>query len=255
MNILLTNDDGFDAPGLRALEHALEGLGTLWTVAPLSEQSAKSHALSMRDPIRALERGPRAFAVTGTPADCVYLAVNQLLPGPPDLVVSGINAGSNLATDVFYSGTVAGAREASCFGVRALAASLWISGGAEPHWAVAGRWVRQVAERMLSQPPTPGVLLNLNVPGVEHPRGLKLATLGRRHYLPTVAARQDLRGKPYYWIGGDHERFEGPPNSDGHLCEAGWVTLTPLQLDHTAHDVLAGLGRDWGGLTSEEGNI
>lgn len=250
VNILLTNDDGFDAPGLRALERAVAGLGTVWTIAPQTEQSAKSHALSMRDPIRAIERGSRQWAVTGTPADCVYLGVNQLLPSPPDIVISGINAGSNLATDVFYSGTVAGAREAACFGLRALAASLWISRrfnpGGEPHWETAGAWVRQVAERMLARPVRAGVLYNLNVPDLAEPRGLQLTTLGRRHYQPTVDARRDLRGQPYYWIGGDHDRFEGAADSDGHVCEAGWVTLTPLQLDHTAQDELAALRADWG---------
>ncbi len=249
VNILLTNDDGYEAPGLRALERALQRLGTVWTIAPATEQSAKSHALSMRDPIRAHVRGPRAWAVTGTPADCVYLGVNELLPDRPDLVVSGINDGSNLATDVFYSGTVAGAREASCFGIRALAASLWISrrfsGDTQPHWDVAGAWVRRIAERMLARPVRPGVLLNLNVPDIAAPLGLKLTTLGRRHYQAVVDARKDLRGTPYYWIGGDHDRFEGPPDSDGHLCEAGWVTLTPLQLDHTAHDELAALRSEW----------
>ncbi len=241
MNILLTNDDGYDAPGLRALEEALSGLGTIWTIAPLTEQSAKSHALSMREPIRALPRGERAWAVSGTPADCVYLGVNELLPARPDLVVSGINSGSNLATDVYYSGTVAGAREAACFGLRALSASLWIQPGQEPHWAVAGRFTRRVAEHLLAHPPTPGVLLNLNVPDVAEPRGLKVTRLGRRHYQPMVDVREDPRGRTYYWIGGGHDRFEGAADSDGHVCEAGWATVTPLQLDHTAVDLLDAL--------------
>lgn len=238
MNILLTNDDGFDAPGLRALEAALQGLGTLWTVAPLTEQSAKSHALSMRDAIRALPRGPRAWAVTGTPADCVYLGVNELLPCRPDLVVSGINSGSNLATDVYYSGTVAGAREAACFGLRALATSLWVKPGQEPHWSVAGEYTRRVAESMLAAPPQPAVLYNLNVPDLLSPLGLRVSRLGRRHYQPMVDARQDPRGRAYYWIGGDHASFEGPADSDGHLTEEGWATVTPLQLDHTAVHLL-----------------
>lgn len=241
MNILLTNDDGYDAPGLRALEEALAGLGTIWTVAPLNEQSAKSHALSMRDPIRALPRGDHAWAITGTPADCVYLGVNELLPSAPDLVVSGINSGSNLATDVYYSGTVAGAREAACFGLRALATSLWMKPGQEPHWAVAGKYTRMVAEHLLARPPHPGVLLNLNVPDVAAPLGLRVTRLGRRHYLPMVDVRHDPRGRTYYWIGGDHARFEGAADSDGHVCEAGWATVTPLQLDHTAVDLLDGL--------------
>ncbi len=245
MNILLTNDDGFDAPGLRALEAALLGLGTLWTVAPLSEQSAKSHALSMGEPIRALPRGDHGWAVTGTPADCVYLGVNKLLPTPPDIVISGINAGSNLATDVYYSGTVAGAREGACFGLRALAVSLWIQPGGAPNWQTAGTLARKVAAELLARPPLPGVLLNLNVPDVLEPRGLRVTRLGRRHYQPMVDAREDPRGRAYYWIGGDHDRFEGAPDSDGHVCEAGWATVTPLQLDHTALDVLDDLRANW----------
>lgn len=245
VNILLTNDDGYDAPGLRVLEAALAGLGTLWTIAPQLEQSAKSHALSMRDAIRVTSRGERAWDVSGTPADCVYLGVHKLLPMRPDLVVSGVNAGSNLATDVYYSGTVAAAREAACIGIPALAVSLWMEPGYERQWSVAGAFARTVAERMLTLPATPGVLFNLNVPNTATPLGLRVATLGRRHYQPLVDARTDPRGRPYYWIGGDHERFEGADDSDGHLCEAGWATLTPLQLDHTATEMVDGLRTFW----------
>lgn len=245
MNILLSNDDGFDAPGLRALERALAGLGTLWTIAPQLEQSAKSHALTMRDAIRVTRRGERQWDVSGTPADCVYLGVHGLLPVRPDVVVSGINAGTNLATDVYYSGTVAAAREATCMGIRALAASLWIEPGQPAQWDAAGAVVRGVVERIVTLPREPDVLYNLNVPNRAQPLGVRVARLGRRHYQALVDARTDPRGRPYYWIGGDHDRFEGGPDTDGPLCEAGWATLTPLQLEHTADRALDALHSLW----------
>ena len=245
--ILLTNDDGIEAAGLAALEAAVAGLGEVWTVAPATEQSAKSHALTMHEPLRVLTYGERRLAVTGTPADCVYLAVHHLLPARPTLVLSGINRGSNLATDIYYSGTVAGAREATTIDIPAIAASLWVRPDGAPHWATAQAVVRRVAEQVLRHGLPSGVLLNVNVPDVpiEALRGTRLAPTGRRYYQPMVKPQTDPRGRPYFWIGGDHERFEGRPESDGPLCEAGFAVVSPLQLDPTAYAVLDTLSA-WG---------
>lgn len=236
---LLTNDDGIDAVGLARLQEAVEGLGECWVVAPATEQSARSHALTMHEPLRVVERGPRHFAVSGTPADCVYLAVHHLLPRRPGIVISGINRGSNLATDVHYSGTVAAAREAATMDIPAIAASLWVR-EAEPDWSVAVVVVRRVAREVVNHGLPPGVLVNLNIPDGTGSafKGLRVAAMGRRYYQPMVDAKTDPRGRRYFWIGGDHDRFADLPDTDGPLCEAGYATLTPLMLDLTAQAVL-----------------
>lgn len=240
MILLLTNDDGIESPGLRALEAAVEGLGEVWTVAPATEQSAKSHALTMHEPLRVTNLGPRRFSVTGTPADCVYLAIHHLLPARPGLVLSGINRGTNLATDVYYSGTVAAAREASTMDLPAIAASLWVRPGAEPRWETAQALVARVAAGVLANGLPPGMLLNLNIPDlpIEAVRGLRVAPLGRRYYQPLVSRQEDPRGRPYFWIGGDHDRFADSPGTDGPLCEDGWAVVSPMELDPTAHRFL-----------------
>ena len=246
MLILLSNDDGVDAPGLRALEEAVEGLGELWTVAPATEQSARSHALTMHEPLRLEQLGERRFSVSGTPADCVYLATHHLLPRRPALVLSGINRGSNLSNDVVYSGTVAAAREAASVEIPAIAASLWVR-GVSPNWDTARRVVRHVAERVIREGLPSRVLLNVNIPDVDAAglRGICVAPLGRRYYHFSVAEKIDPRGRKYYWIGGDHDRFEDLPDTDGPLCEQGYAVVTPLQMDLTAHDMLPAL-HHWG---------
>ncbi len=245
MLILLSNDDGIEAAGLRALEAAMAGLGELWTVAPATEQSAKSHSLTMHEPLRVTPHGDRRFAVSGTPADSVYLAAHHLLPRKPDLVVSGVNRGSNLSNDVMYSGTVAAAREAASFDIPAVAVSLWVK-DADPHWETAQAVARRVVEETIRRGLPRGVLLNLNVPDLPTAalRGLRVAPLGRRYYHPSVAVNTDPRGRKYYWIGGDHDRFDDLPDTDGPLCEAGFAVLTPLHMDLTAHEVLGDL-RAW----------
>lgn len=244
MLILLSNDDGVEAPGLAALHDALSGLGELWVCAPETEQSAKSHAFTMDAPLRLRKLRERWFAVSGTPADSVYLGVHQVVPRLPDLVVSGINRGGNLGTDVFYSGTVAAAREAVVRGVPAIACSLVHSG--DPQWETAKQVIRRLVVAALARRLPPGILLNVNVPdrAPEALRGIRVAPMGGRHYHPLVAQGQDPRGRPYYWIGGDHHRFDGDPGSDGELCEQGYAAVTPMHMDITAHDLLGTL-RAW----------
>ncbi len=245
MLLLLTNDDGIDAAGLAALAGAVEGLGELWTVAPATEQSAKSHSLTMHEPLRVVEHGPRRYSVSGTPADSVYLAVHHILPRRPTVVISGINRGTNLATDVHYSGTVAAAREAATMDIPAIAASLWV-GDAGPRWPTAQGVVRRLVLEVLRTGLPPGILVNLNVPDCapEDLRGVRVAGMGRRHYQPMVDVKTDPRGRRYFWIGGDHDRFDDLPETDGPLCEQGYATVTPLMLDVTAQAVLP-LLRTW----------
>lgn len=233
--ILISNDDGIDAPGILALAAAAEALGEVWMVAPDREQSARSHALTMHEPLRASPRGPRAYAVSGTPADSVYIAVHHLLPRPPALMLSGINRGPNLGDDTWYSGTVGAARESSFGGVPSLAVSMEARPEVpdpERPWAQAAALAVEVAARML-QGEAPGLLLNLNVPD---PRGaplpaLKVAPLGARHYAPLVAVQRDPRGRSYYWIGGSSAGFEDQPGSDGYHFHRGHPTLTALRAD------------------------
>ncbi len=236
MKLLLSNDDGIDATGIAVLESALGPLGTVWVVAPETEQSATSHALTMHKPLRVTTRGERRWGVSGTPADCIYIASHHLLPEPPDLVVSGINRGSNLGNDVFYSGTVAAAMEAVFNGFPAIAISLHLGPeDREKHWETAGAVARRVVEGVRDNPLPSRVLLNVNVPNVplDALRGLKVTSLGHRRYAPLVDLRTDPRGRRYYWIGGAHEAFVPIEGTDGPAIEAGWATVTPFRPDLT----------------------
>jgi 5'-nucleotidase len=241
VRLLLANDDGFDAPGLQALAASFEAEGhEVWVVAPASEQSARSHALTLQSPLRALPRGERRFAVDGTPADCVYLALHGLLPERPHLVVSGVNRGSNLGNDVHYSGTVAAAREAVLGGVGAVAVSLHLEGGGEPLWDTACHVASHVVRIVASTGLPARTLLNVNVPNVPRPAllGVRVATLGHRTYESRVTRRADPWGRDYFWIGGPHVHFDPLPGSDGPLLEDGFATVTPLHSDPTLHDYL-----------------
>jgi 5'-nucleotidase len=245
LRILVSNDDGIEAPGLQPLVDALSSLGKVQVVAPRTEQSASSHSLTMHEPLRVREHRPGWRSVSGTPADCIYMAVHHLLEHRPDLVVSGINRGANLSTDVIYSGTVAAAMEACMMGLPALAVSLSLR-DRNPHgWAAAAALAAGVARDILERGLPLETLLNLNVPDIpaEDIRGVRVCPLGRRHYHPLVDLRRDPRGRPYYWIGGPHHRFEDLPESDGPLLEQGWATLTPLQPDLTAYPLMAELAR------------
>lgn len=242
MLFLLSNDDGYDAEGIAALARGLSGLGRVAMAAPEREQSAKSHAFTMWEPLRVRERGAQRWSVDGTPADCVYLALHHLLDEEPALVISGINHGANLGQDVHYSGTVAAAMEGCIQGFPAIAFSLHRS-SRDPvdHWETAEAVVHRVVRAVLSGSPIPrGAMLNVNIPNValEELRGVRSAILGRRHYEKTVHLRVDPRGADYYWIGGPHAGFDATPGSDGPLIEQGWATVTPLHPDLTWHEHL-----------------
>ncbi len=236
MRVLLSNDDGVHAAGLKALAAAFEG-DEVWVVAPDREQSASSHAISLHRPLRMVEVAPRWYAVDGTPTDAVYMGLNLVLRGArPDVVVSGVNHGPNLGNDVLYSGTVAAAMEAALLGVTALAVSL---AAPPPHdFDEAARFAAALARRVVAEPPPAPLLLNVNVPPGPV-RGYRFVRLGRRTYGNEVVEKIDPRGRKYYWIGGEG----GPTNEDipGSDCNAALrerlVSITPLHLDST-HDAV-----------------
>lgn len=236
--ILVSNDDGIHADGLRALTEAVEGLGEIWVVAPEHEQSASSHAISLHRPLRIKQMGERRFAVDGTPSDCSYVAINHLLRGQkPVLMVSGINHGANLADDVTYSGTVAAAMESSLLGVPAIAFSLV---SREPFdFGPAARFARRFAEAVLAQRVQGRVLLNVNIPGGVDVTEYAVTQLGKHSYGYEVVENVDPRGRKYYWIGGTNFQHEDIPGSD---CNAIFrekrISVTPLHLDLTEYTQL-----------------
>jgi 5'-nucleotidase len=243
VTILITNDDGLHARGIQALTEGIELLGAVVVVAPWQERSGASHALTMHHALRAWQASDGRYAVEGTPVDCVYLGVHEVLPERPEMVVSGINRGANLGDDVFYSGTVGAAREGALMGIPSLAVSLHLDGRRgpdSPHFDSAVHFATRVVRWMQSGALSPETFLNLNVPDrpLSKIHGLKICPLGRRHYEPRIEARKDPRGRPYYWVGGEPVEDTMAKGSDGTWIAQGWATLTPITLDQTAHSEL-----------------
>jgi 5'-nucleotidase len=235
--ILLTNDDGYRSEGLSALAEALAPLGEIIIVAPVTEASAIGHALTLRRPLRLERIEDRIYAVDGTPTDCVNIAVTHVLKGLPDLVVSGINKGWNLGDDVTYSGTVAGALEGALLGVPAIAVSLASTRG-DYDFGPSGRAASMMAEAMLRRPLPGRTFLNINVPkGL--PKGYRVTVQAKRNHVTSVAERQDPKGRSYYWIEEGQDEWEPHDRSDYQAVRDGYVSVTPLHPDLTAHHVLA----------------
>jgi 5'-nucleotidase len=242
--ILVTNDDGVMAPGIRAAAAALREVGEVLVCAPDRERSAASHALTLDRPLRVDEVEPGVYAVDGTPADCSYLALLHLVPRRPTLCVSGINHGYNLGSDVFYSGTVAGAVEAALRDVPAIAVSLERRN--PPDFGPAAAFVKALAAEVIArgQGAIPAAsLLSVNLPHGPV-TGYQVTFLGRRVYRDQVDVRQDLRGRSYYWIGGPEESATDLPGSDCSAVQAGLASVTPLGLDLT-HTRLMGELAAW----------
>src|SRR5581483_2476762 len=234
--ILVTNDDGYRSQGLRALADALAPLGEVTIVAPMTEASAIGHALTLRRPLRLEAIAERVYAVDGTPTDCVNIAVTQVLRALPDLVVSGINKGWNLGDDVTYSGTIAGALEAALLGVPAIAVSLRQTRG-DYDFSFAARAAALMADAILRRPLPPRTFLNINVPKGE-PKGYRATVQAKRNHVTSVAQRHDPKGRPYYWIEEGQNDWHPHDRSDYQAVRDGYVSVTPLQPDLTAHDVL-----------------
>ncbi len=256
-HVLLTNDDGISARGLQVLEESLRAMGRyrLTVVAPSEQQSASSHSLTLTTPLRVLDAGPARFAITGTPTDCVLVAIEHILRGdPPDLVVSGINHGPNMGEDVTYSGTVAAAMEGAILGIPSYALSL--AGWHPQEWGGAAAFVRGVLPDLLARPLPAGALLNINIPERPAPelRGVRVARLGSRVYHDVITSQNDPRGRPFLWIGGHGPTWVDDPDTDFALSQQGYVVVTPLKVDLTHHELvreLAGLERDGPPLAAE----
>ncbi len=242
MRVLISNDDGVHAAGLKALAAAFSE-DEVWIVAPDREQSASSHAISLHRPLRIAEVSPRRFSVDGTPTDAVYMGLNLVMKGcRPDVVLSGVNHGPNLGNDVLYSGTVAAAMEGALLGVHAIAVSL---ASPPPHdFSHAARFAAALARQLVAREPPAPVLLNVNVPPGPV-KGYRFARLGRRTYGNEVIEKVDPRGRKYFWIGGEGASYEAIPRSDCvTVFDDGLVAMTPLHLDET-HDAMLSELRNW----------
>ena len=239
--ILVTNDDGVHAPGIRALAAALREVGQVHVVAPDREVSACAQSLTLTRPLRAETIEPFVHCVDGTPADCVNLAIVKLLARRPDLVVSGINRGANLGDDVFYSGTVGGAREGTFFGVPSIAMSL--AAKTDPDFVHAAAFARRIAAMVHEKGLPERTLLNVNVPPGE-PQGVAITIQGRREHEGTILEGLDPRRRTYYWIEEGRDRWQRDEVSDINAIRKGLISITPLHTDTTHHDALQAF-RGW----------
>ena len=264
LKILVTNDDGYRSEGIHALADALRRLGDVTIVAPFDEASAIGHALTLRRPLRlehissvvgqnspavggqsspsVVARGFRpasvdVYAVDGTPTDCVNLAITHVFKRLPDLVVSGVNKGWNLGDDVTYSGTVAGALEAALLGIPGVAVSLAMTRGTYD-FSHAVRAAATLAEQMLAHPMPQRTFLNINLPKGE-PKGFRVTVQAKRNHITQVTRREDPKGRPYFWIEEGQDEWEPHDRSDYQAVRDGYVSVTPLHPDLTAHDRLA----------------
>jgi len=241
--ILISNDDGVDAPGIKVLEDVARSLSDdVWVVAPESEQSAVAHSLTIRRPLRLRRVAERRYTVDGTPTDSVLLGVRQLLQDQrPDLVLSGINRGSNLGDDVTYSGTVAAAMEGTLLGIPSIALSQHIAGDGPIKWETARHWAPDIIRRAVAAGWPVNVLLNVNFPDLPADRvtGVAVAGQGKRKIGDELVERIDPRGQPYYWIGGQRLEDPGIEGSDLEAVHRGKVSVTPLGVDFTHQATLA----------------
>ncbi len=244
MLILVTNDDGVHSPGLRALATAMATLGEAVIVAPDRNRSAVGHALTLERPLRAEEIEPKVFAVDGTPTDCVNLGIHGLMMQRPDLVVSGINSGSNLGDDITYSGTVSAAMEATLMGIPAIAVSLDARQFAAEDLRVVTDFVVPLAAQVLARGLPPETFLNVNVPS-GGAKGVQVTRQGKRHYGEGIITNEDPRGRKYYWIGGAGADFEDIPGTDCGAVARGFISVTPLQTNLTSDDFCEDLKKNW----------
>ncbi len=243
--ILVSNDDGIGSAGLKTLAESMSELGEVMVVAPDRERSAAGHSLTLSRPLRASHLGEGWYSVDGTPTDCITLAVMGLLPRRPHMVAAGINHGSNMGDDVTYSGTVSSAIEATLQGIPAFAVS--VTGDGDFDFRASGQFAKRLGEEILRRGLPRDTLLNVNVPNVspEAIRGVAVTRQGRRVYSETVVQKIDPRGKAYYWIGGAAPMWEHLEETDYEAVSAGWISVTPLHLDLTNHQVIDEM-KAWG---------
>lgn len=239
MRILLSNDDGIHARGMKILEEIAETLSDdIWIVAPELDQSGASHSLTLKDPLRIREVGPRSYAINGTPTDCVMLAVCHMMKNnPPDLILSGVNNGSNAAEDVIYSGTVAAAMEGALLNIPSVALSLGHKNNESPEWQVALDHGPSILKMLLHQKWSPDILMNVNFPycKTEDVKGIRVTHQGQRKMSDNFLKRTDPRGKPYYWVGAVDYDDVGTHGSDLEAIFQGYISVTPLSF-HLTHE-------------------
>lgn len=246
MLILVSNDDGIYAEGIQVLAETLKKIARVIVVAPDREKSAASHSLTLHRPLRILETKKNFYAVTGTPADCVNLGVNEILDRKkPDLIVSGVNHGGNLGDDVHYSGTVSAALEGAMMGIASIAVSLVLRDG-RPYFKPAANFAAKLAKRVLKEGLPKGIVLNVNVPNLpQHSlKGYAYCKLGKRNYSDIIVEKLDPRKKKYYWIGGDEIGYENIPGSDCNAILERKISITPIKVDMTDYPFLEKI-RSW----------
>lgn len=244
MRILLSNDDGYFAPGLAALYEALAGLGEIVVVAPEQNRSGASNSLTLDRPLFLKKAASGFYFVNGTPTDCVHLAVTGMLDVMPDIIVSGINNGANMGDDTIYSGTVAAATEGFLLGIPSIAVSMTSFEGS--HYETAGRVTRELVERQINNPIKQAILLNVNVPDIPYAdlNGMEVTRLGRRHKAEPVVKMNSPRNETVYWVGAAGAAADAGPGTDFNAIEQGRVSITPLQIDLTHTAQLPAI-RDW----------
>jgi 5'-nucleotidase len=240
MHVLISNDDGIDAPGILVLADHMAALGRVSVVAPDRDRSGASNSLTLDQPIRVTSLGADRYRVAGTPTDCVHLALAGLLDSEPAIVVSGINNSANLGDDVLYSGTVAAAMEGRFLGLPALAVSLVSRDHQGVHYSSAARAAVRVVARLLEDPLPADTILNVNVPDRpwEEIRGFEVTRLGHRHRSEPCLAQTDPRGRPIYWIGPAGPEQDAGPGTDFHAVRAGYISITPITVDLTRYTAL-----------------
>ncbi|MFK8066755.1 MAG: 5'/3'-nucleotidase SurE [Gammaproteobacteria bacterium] len=241
MYFLISNDDGYRAPGIKALTEALSSMGRVAVVAPDRNRSGASNSLTLDNPLQVHEFADNQYFINGTPTDCVHIAITGLLDKTPDMVVSGINAGSNLGDDVIYSGTVAAAMEGRFMGLPALAISLASESGEDPaHYETAALVIKNLIKNLDKSPLPTNTILNINVPDLPYDqiKGMQVTRLGQRHKSEPVIKDKDPRGRPIFWIGPPGGEQDAGTGTDFHAIRQGYVSITPLQIDLTQHSSL-----------------
>jgi 5'-nucleotidase len=244
LRILVSNDDGYQAKGLRTLARHLAAIAEVIVVAPDRNRSGASNSLTLETPLRVERAEENVYYVNGTPTDCVHIAITGLLEREPDVLVSGINHGANLGDDVLYSGTVAAAMEGRFLGIPAIAVSLVLRSD-DGHFDTAAKLVRRLIERALTDPLPPDTILNVNVPDVpeEDVRGVRATRLGFRHKSEPVVKALDPKNRPIYWIGPAGAGQDAGPGTDFHAVAEQFVSISPIKVDLTAHHALDPLAR------------
>jgi 5'-nucleotidase len=255
MHFLISNDDGIEARGIQVLARRMNAIGRVTIVAPDQNRSGASNSLTLDSPVRIRELGDARYRVTGTPSDCVHIALTGLLDEDPDIVVSGINAGANLGDDVIYSGTVAAAMEGRFLGLPAIAVSLVFSDRPR-HYPTAAEAVALIVERLRRDPLPADTILNMNVPDLpwEEIRGLEVTRLGHRHRAEPVIRMIDPRGTPMYWIGPAGPGQDAGAGTDFDAVRRGYISITPIHVDLTRYQALEQVA-GWVSEISTEGVV